>query len=144
MDLHSWTTGTFPSSDESLPSVFSTICLVFQRHMCSCFLLLINASKTPQNSPIADTSPYCGGVACAGPKFKGIKMVPSGLHVMYWTSGPNGLMQCMWFLSAPGRVVVSAFCMFFVHLYALSSFTVPWSLCMCVCMRESLCVCVCV
>lgn len=38
-------------------------------------------------------------------KFKGLKMVPAGIHLLYWDAG-HGLTQGMWFHARPSQVLV--------------------------------------
>jgi hypothetical protein len=40
-----------------------------------------------------------------GPKFKGLKMVPAGLHLLYWHAG-HGMTQGMWFHAQPSQVLI--------------------------------------
>ena len=40
-----------------------------------------------------------------GPKFKGLKMVPAGIHLLYWDAG-HGMTQGMWFHARPSQVLI--------------------------------------
>ena len=41
----------------------------------------------------------------AGPIFKGFKMIPPGLHFLYWGGG-HGMMEGIWYKAVKGRVLV--------------------------------------